>query len=307
MASGYTGCIDTDRIKGTIGLLSSLIGCLQSRGLPGEFIDIEKIIKDINFNHNNCIVDYKDSIDEILERITRVEKQIIELEESLSKTVTSYGRVDTLKKEEIEEIGKQYSDNKPISVSEEIKVAKNIVDYKQSLIHQIQEEYEQKYGVPEEEALRLATLKNQYETSSKEYSKIVALKQRLTSIGDSIVKELQSDYTNPDNTVVIPPPTVEESSNEINTVPIGIAIGAAGIAGSIGAVIASEHKSKKNFSLESYKEPEDLDQEVFVDRPYEVESSDLSDTLPYRAERDKEVLNKFYNDSYMFEDEDKDR
>ena len=53
MANGYTCCIDVDRLTTSIETLSSIEGCLETRDLSGIFLEIESVIKDINFEHNS--------------------------------------------------------------------------------------------------------------------------------------------------------------------------------------------------------------------------------------------------------------
>lgn len=384
MANGYTCCIDVDRLNTSIETLSSIEGCLETRDLSGIFLEIESVIKDINFEHNNCLNDYKDSMDSIFSLLDSVERKVLELEESLTKTIRDYS-TDSLGKEDLKSIMKLYSPKKEVVLpSGEIQISQSVDTYRENIddtiqnyminnnltdypdnyhsleewaeelekkypqldelekmnkvnqdmaiwrqertgasvtslassnfakeqnnINLIREEYQTKYGVTREEATRLATIQNQYEESATEsFIKVEETKKRLGEIGNKVLRELNNYGNNETQTTVIPTPeTPTETSNDINTVPIGIGIGAAGIAGSIAAVVASEQKSKKNFKLEDYKEPISNEEDNY--QPIEHHNNtefmlDDYDPVPYQAERDREVLNKFYGESYLFEEE----
>ena len=98
-------------------------------------------------------------------------------------------------------------------------------------------------------------------------------------------------------------PDVQEVQEKepINTVPIGLGIGAAGIAGSIGIVAADSMGLMDNTKEEvpEYKESETEIVEK-VEKPQEDEfiahEVKFDDVTPYHASRDKEVLDKFYDE-----------
>ncbi len=379
MASGYTCCIDLERLNNTIETLSSLGGCLETRDLPGIFIDMENRFKDINFEHNNCISDYKEEMDSIIRSLRIVEKKVLELEEALRKTVADYSNIDELKEEDLKDIAKLYVTEKemnfmkrPIQISQSIDLYKenmddmisdfmienSLTDYpeeyssmeewaysleekykdleyhdmimamdkematwrqertgstvaslatsdfadEQSNLNLWKKEYQVKYGATPEEAEHLAQLRIKYETNQDSALKrIDVIKQQLENTGKNIVKELESE---PQTTVIPPPSPQETESHEINTVPIGLGIAAAGITGSIGAVIVSEQNRKKNFKLDEYKESyEEEYQPESISNTYD-RKPEISDPVPYEAlNRDKQKLNKFYEESYLFEED----
>ena len=379
MASGYTCCIDLERLNNTIETLSSLGGCLETRDLSGIFIDMENRFKDINFEHNNCISDYKEEMDSIIRSLRIVEKKVLELEEALRKTVADYSNIDELKEEDLKDIAKLYVTEKemnfmkgPIQISQSIDLYKenmddmisdfmienSLTDYpeeyssmeewaysleekykdleyhdmimamdkematwrqertgstvaslatsdfadEQSNLNLWKKEYQVKYGATPEEAEHLAQLRIKYEANQDSALKgIDVIKQQLENTGKNIVKELESE---PQTTVIPPPSPQETESHEINTVPIGLGIAAAGITGSIGAVIVSEQNRKKNFKLDEYKESyEEEYQPESISNTYD-RKPEISDPVPYEAlNRDKQKLNKFYEESYLFEED----
>ena len=100
----------------------------------------------------------------------------------------------------------------------------------------------------------------------------------------------------------------EYTTTTINTVPIGIAIGAAGIAGSIGTVIVNEKYGKKRKN----KELEEMDDdELFASSKIEKSSkivNSKADTFdsynaPYKASREQREVDKYYGNDFSIKDE----
>lgn len=94
---------------------------------------------------------------------------------------------------------------------------------------------------------------------------------------------------------------VQEKSS-INTIPIGLGIGAAGIAGSVGMVAADSMgliDDKKKDDIPEYN-----DQVAIVEKKEEPDEDEefiaheekFDDVTPYHASRDKDVMDKFYDE-----------
>ncbi|MBQ3297635.1 MAG: hypothetical protein IJG97_02385 [Bacilli bacterium] len=106
------------------------------------------------------------------------------------------------------------------------------------------------------------------------------------------------------NVTKIPEPVTETDSSvqeqdPINTVPIGLGIAASGIAGSVGAVIAdSMMPSEQKDVIPDYEEPTEIVEKVEKSKEELDESiareEKFDDVSPYHAERNKEVIDKFY-------------
>ena len=95
-------------------------------------------------------------------------------------------------------------------------------------------------------------------------------------------------------------PTIQEKEI-INTIPIGLGIAASGIAGAVGAVaVDSMMPTEKQDPLPEYEEKiemvekkEEPEEELDESIAREVKFDDVS---PYHASRDKEVIDKFYDE-----------
>ena len=109
-----------------------------------------------------------------------------------------------------------------------------------------------------------------------------------------------------ENVTTIPAPVEEpEIEQPINTVPIGIAIGATGIAGSIGAVIVDDIYSKKekhnkkvqksDIYIEDYNEDDILEDDSYYASNKQKEQNDMGVVQgPYRAARMEREADRYY-------------
>ena len=92
-----------------------------------------------------------------------------------------------------------------------------------------------------------------------------------------------------------------ETKEPINTVPIGLGIAAAGIAGSVGAVaVDSMMPIEKKEVIPEYEETVVEERQKPVEKEPEEEylasETKFDDVTPYHASRNKEVLDKFYDE-----------
>ena len=94
---------------------------------------------------------------------------------------------------------------------------------------------------------------------------------------------------------------VQEKSS-INTIPIGLGIGAAGIAGSVGMVAADSMgliDDKKKDDIPEYNEQVAIvekKEEPDEDEEFIAHEEKFDDVTPYHASRDKDVMDKFYDE-----------
>ena len=135
--------------------------------------------------------------------------------------------------------------------------------------------------------------------SSDELSKLVGINAKRFSLSD-IATDLNGANNNNVTTIPVPDTTPQEQE-PINTVPIGIAIGATGIAGSIGAVIVDdiytrrEKKSKKVTKNDVYIE--DYNEDDIIEEDYDYDKIRKSSGIaqgPYRAARLEREADRFY-------------
>lgn len=134
--------------------------------------------------------------------------------------------------------------------------------------------------------------------ASEDLSKLVGTDVRVNL--SSLTMDLNGQ--NSGNVTTIPTPdTTPQEQEPINTVPIGIAIGATGVAGSIGAVIVDDiytrrdKKSKKVSKDDVYIE--DYDEDNIVEEKYDYDRIRKSSGIaqgPYRAARLEREADRFY-------------
>ena len=136
-------------------------------------------------------------------------------------------------------------------------------------------------------------------TISNFYNKKKNISFRKTDLLNNLSSAVENSNVNK-----IPEPVTETDSgiqeqDPINTVPVGLGIAASGIAGSVGAVIVdSMMPSEQKDVIPDYEEPTEIVERVEKSKEELDESiareEKFDDVSPYHAERNKEVIDKFY-------------
>lgn len=406
MSKGYTGCIDLERISNSLETLSSIESCINNADLTQYIEDIEKTINDTNFEHGNCIINYKDSIDSIYKTLETTKKEITNLKDSLNLTLEKFSNIEEIKDTDIKDLTNLYKDtsasqniNHLLNKNINLKISNNILEfnnniddsiknfmvktnlsdypanykseeewqqdlfnkYENSNISQVEKEqlvekdmsiwrqertgskvtsiatsevaeresninnlasrYMNKYNMDKNDADVLARLKdefNQAKLSHGTVSEFNSISDRLSVIENKYNINLRKSIVNSvDNAIS------NGTSDSYNTIPIGLGIAAAGISGSVGAVIVdgNSHKKHRYTKNGNYKDNSDeLNLEgdyVSNDIPQDTLANSTNTSLPdfdmnnnynkiYHANRNKEDLNKFYDDTddFFYKDDD---
>lgn len=406
MSKGYTGCIDLERISNSLETLSSIESCINNTDLTQYIEDIEKTINDTNFEHGNCIINYKDSIDSIYKTLETTKKEITNLKDSLNLTLEKFSNIEEIKDTDIKDLTNLYKDtsasqniNHLLNKNINLKISNNILEfnnniddsiknfmvktnlsdypanykseeewqqdlfnkYENSNISQVEKEqlvekdmsiwrqertgskvtsiatsevaeresninnlasrYMNKYNMDKNDADVLARLKdefNQAKLSHGTVSEFNSISDRLSVIENKYNINLRKSIVNSvDNAIS------NGTSDSYNTIPIGLGIAAAGISGSVGAVIVDgnshkKHRYTKNGNYEDNSDELNLEGDyVYNDIPQDTLANSTNTSLPdfdmnnnynkiYHANRNKEDLNKFYDDTddFFYKDDD---
>lgn len=406
MSKGYTGCIDLERISNSLETLSSIESCINNTDLTQYIEDIEKTINDTNFEHGNCIINYKDSIDSIYKTLETTKKEITNLKDSLNLTLEKFSNIEEIKDTDIKDLTNFYKDtsasqniNHLLNKNINLKISNNILEfnnniddsiknfmvktnlsdypanykskeewqqdlfnkYENSNISQVEKEqlvekdmsiwrqertgskvtsiatsevaeresninnlasrYMNKYNMDKNDADVLARLKdefNQAKLSHGTVSEFNSISDRLSVIENKYNINLRKSIVNSvDNAIS------NGTSDSYNTIPIGLGIAAAGISGSVGAVIVDgnshkKHRYTKNGNYEDNSDELNLEGDyVSNDIPQDTLANSTNTSLPdfdmnnnynkiYHANRNKEDLNKFYDDTddFFYKDDD---
>lgn len=406
MSKGYTGCIDLERISNSLETLSSIESCINNADLTQYIEDIEKTINDTNFEHGNCIINYKDSIDSIYKTLETTKKEITNLKDSLNLTLEKFSNIEEIKDTDIKDLTNLYKDtsasqniNHLLNKNINLKISNNILEfnnniddsiknfmvktnlsdypanykseeewqqdlfnkYENSNISQVEKEqlvekdmsiwrqertgskvtsiatsevaeresninnlasrYMNKYNMDKNDADVLARLKdefNQAKLSHGTVSEFNSISDRLSVIENKYNINLRKSIVNSvDNAIS------NGTSDSYNTIPIGLGIAAAGISGSVGAVIVDgnshkKHRYTKNGNYEDNSDELNLEGDyVSNDIPQDTLANSTNISLPdfdmnnnynkiYHANRNKEDLNKFYDDTddFFYKDDD---
>ena len=222
MKENYKCNIDLEKVKESNKTLLSLDSCINTKDFTTYFFDIEKEINNVNFEHGNCITDFKEDIDYMLEEISHLKENISKLSNALNKTVMSFQNRKILNNEDIKDL----ADNYPNTTT----------------------------------SLKLKEM----------MSNSLDNHMDLLDIGDV-------------EKIPLPSPVTKETSNNDSTIPVALTIGAVGALASTGAVYLTSKNEKK-----------EIKDEVQEPSKTEEKEEDIEIT-PYKAERNKENLYKFYN------------
>ena len=378
MANGYTCCIDMERLNESIETLSSIDTCLSNKDFSTTFIDVEKKLKNINFEHNNCITNYKDDLDSIVTNVDKIREGIYKLTDSLTKTVTGFSEVGELNDNDLKDLADLYDNtytknNITKLLTSNIKISNNITSFqnniddsikdflgnsnltdypdnyssldawkedlnnkykdfnitetekedlvekdmaiwrqeqtaskvtslatsdyaeKESNINIIKDEYTNEYGMSEQQAKELATIK---ENSYSNFRKVNANIADVTRI-PPVENTTETQQTTTSNT------------SSVSPTAIGLGIAATGISGAVGAVILDSMNTPSRKKVKKEDDDDDLfvgdDEETpkkfdnieidnnMMDTPEPVMNNQKEEpTSPYHALRSKVELNKFY-------------
>lgn len=232
----YTNNVNIESLQSSLETITSIDNCLKSVDLTNYFGEMEIILRKVNFEHGNCMVNYKKDINSIYEKLEEMKKNIDSTKNALEATVEGFSK------------------------TEQIELRKD-------------------------------------DQSSPQ---LITAATDITQI---------PPVTTPEQVQ----PTTQTTDNTLNTVPIGLGIAAAGITGSIGAVVYDSMKSphthkthRKEDDLETYQEPEEYIPSTEKQAPQTMEP--VFDDSPYHAARNKTAMNKFYGtditEYYEKEDED---
>lgn len=140
MAQGYTGCIDLERISNSLDTLTSVENCINNTDLTTYFEDIENLITTTNLEHGNCITSYKDSINELYEKLESTKKQITNLKDALNSTLERFSNVEEVSDNDIKDLSTIYKDtsssnkiNMLLSKNNTINISNNINDFNNNI------------------------------------------------------------------------------------------------------------------------------------------------------------------------------
>ena len=218
--------INIDKLQSSIESLNLLNDKIAATNLNKEFLEMEKKIKRIDFEHGNSFIKYKNDISILEQKYEDVKSNLKKLQNSLQVTVEQFAS-----KEEN---------------------------------------------------------KNSFQIDLKSMS------TNLTQI----------PKVEPEQEIV----EQQQQTQTINTIPIGLGIATAGIAGSVGAVVLDSIKDKKRDNLEEYH-PTEIREKISEEednKTAEIAVSNFEDISPYHASKNGQEMNKFYgsNITEFYEDED---
>lgn len=130
MNNYYNNNLDLNKINDCTDTISSLDSCLKITDLSSYIIEIEDIIKSANFEHNNFITNYKNEINSIIDDIEKVKKEVSNLSDALSRTITTFQK-NAYTDEDIKELSTIYQN------TDFTKIKDSIVNFRENIVTDI--------------------------------------------------------------------------------------------------------------------------------------------------------------------------
>ena len=87
--------VNLDNIQKAIETITSMNHCINSSNLTSYFTEIETTIRQINFEHANCISNYKDTMNDIYEKIDELKENLNQLQDGLATTIQNFSAAGT--------------------------------------------------------------------------------------------------------------------------------------------------------------------------------------------------------------------
>lgn len=192
-------------------------------------------------------------------------------------------------------------------------------------VQNLSDRYMARYNMNREDANTVASLReelNAVKESNVGQNAMNSISDRLSVIENKYNINLRKSITQNMSSSTIPPVTeqpTETTTSSYNTVPIGLGIAAAGITGAIGAVIIDDKKYKESKKRRMYYDDRNSDDDLKLEGTYDTSNNisqresfaskttnfdkqnlkEIADT-PYHASRDRNSMNKFYDEEDDF-------
>ena len=217
--------VNIEELQKSLETITSMEQCINNVNPFSYFTEIETDIRQINFEHANCISNYRNIINTINDKIEELKRNLLQLQDALTTTIHNF--------------------------------------------------------------------------SSNELNN-----NNHSTLTTSITQIPKANSNEPE--IISSEPI--ESQEPVNTIPIGLGIGAAGIAGSVGSIILNSRNSEKNSQIEEYHPTEEESNVVSSNEKAAEIDHIFDDDSPYHATRDSGVMDKFYgsNITEYYEKEDED-
>ncbi len=193
-------------------------------------------------------------------------------------------------------------------------------------VQNLSDRYMARYNMNREDANTVASLReelNAVKESNVGQNAMNSISDRLSVIENKYNINLRKSIAQSMSSSTVPPVTqqpTETTSSSYNTVPIGLGIAAAGITGALGAVIIDDKKYKENKKRKMYYDDRNSDDDIQLEGTYDTSNNinqresfasetsiidkqnlkEIEDNTPYHASRDRNSINKFYDEEDDF-------
>lgn len=270
MNDNYTCSINSNKISNSINILNSINNIINGNDVFGYIQNIEKCINDTNFEHGNCIDNYKDDLRTLYLKVEEIKQDLNSLIDSLYFSVEKVNNSGTISSNSLKDLIGFYKDT---SAGE--KLSKLLSESTDSIGNI---------------AMRKV---------------MEAQDPSVSSIGNYNNYQDQSNITTIPPVETPKQEVVQEQP--YSTVPIGLGIAATGISAAAGTVLVDSmyegtSPRPKKFEIENYNDEDSYDEndeeeDTIKAEPYPKKVEEY--IPPYHAARVQPSDNIFYD----YEDE----
>ena len=251
MNDNYTCSIDRNKLSNSINILVSINNIINSNDVFDYIQDIETYINEINFEHGNCIDNYKEDLNLLYLKADEIKKDLASLIDSLTFSVEKVNSTGTINSSSLKELIGFYKDT---SAGE--KISKMLSESSNSI-------------------------------GNVAMRKIMEIQDpTVGSTGGYNTYQDQSDIT-----IIPPVEQHEQTTTQpYSTVPIGLGIAATGISAAAGTVLVDSmydgnNNQSKKFVIDKYKESNDEDEyDESLDNDSYEEETIKADPYPKKVE-----------------------
>ena len=269
MNDNYTCSIDTNKISNSINLLNSIKNIIYSNDIFDYIQDIEKYINDTNFEHGNCIDNYKEDISSLYAKAEEIKQDLDMLIDSLYFSVENVKNTGTISTNSLKKLVSFYKDT---SAGKALN----------------------KYLLNSTDSIGNVAMRKIMSIQDNNVSSINGYSNYQNQENITTIPPVQTEQTK----------VVEQQP--YSTVPIGLGIAATGISAAAGTVYVDSMYEGNNHNSnnskikvdnyedeESYEDNSEEEEETIKAEPYPKKVEEY--IPPYHASRTPESNNIYYD------------
>ncbi len=96
-----TNTVDLDKLTSSLKIIDEVNNSLNNTSLSNIVLELDNELNKLNFEHGNCLKDYKEDLDNLTIEIDKLKTDINEFNIALDKTVKSFSNVEDIKQSDL--------------------------------------------------------------------------------------------------------------------------------------------------------------------------------------------------------------